>query len=204
MRYLMTALVLALFAVPVQALETQTATVGRLSVVTETEGPYVESGNQAFALPSIETAVSVTERDFEALRQFLKRHCTRFAGCVLTYETETKTVLAVKAPTGQTFVVPYTEKSKRAVPGTPKTVRTVLHGWSHDTYNLVVRTQAGNYCIPNDYAWKDYTDNAREVLSGLGGQEEELAVLIEATVYPLEGENAEDCAGFLGKVAPTR
>lgn len=185
------------------ALDTKTASVGPLTIVTETEGPYVASGDQAFALPSIETAVAVTNRDFEALRRFLKRHCRR-KGCVLTYETETRTVLAVKAPTGRSFLVPYTERAKRAAPGTPRTVRTVLYGWSHDTYNLTARTKAGNYCIPNDYAWKDYADRAGEALTAFGDQEASLAALVEVTVYPLEGDASEDCAGFLGAIAPAR
>lgn len=202
MRYLVLTALLAVLAFPgrATALQTDTATVGRLHIVAETEGPYVESGNQAFALPSIETAVAVEDRDFDALRQFLKRHCTRFSGCELTYETETRAILAVKAPTGQSFLVPYTEKTRREAPGTPTTRRTVLHGWVHDTYNLVARTQAGNYCIPNDYVWKDYADKALKVLNALGPQDESLAVLVEVTIHPLDGETSDDCSGFLGNI----
>jgi hypothetical protein len=189
---------------PAWGLETKTAKVGRLTVVSETEGPYVESGSQAFALPSIETAVSVTGRDFDALRRFLKTQCVKTPGCELTYETETKAVVAAKAPSGQTFLVPYTEKAKKTAPDPARTLRTVLHGWSHDTYALVVRTDAGNFCIPNDYAWKDYTDQAVAVLSGLGDQDAELHAAVTVTLHPLAGDNADDCTGFLGHVASTR
>jgi hypothetical protein len=192
------------FPGPAWSLETKTAKVGRLTVVTETEGPYVESGNQSFALPSIETAVAVTDRDFEALRRFLTAQCVKTPGCELTYETETKAVIAAKAPSDQAFLVPYTERTKQTAPGTPKTVRTVLRGWSLDTYALVARTEAGNYCIPNDYAWKDYADQAVKALSDLGGQDAELAVLVKVTVYPQSGDSAEDCAGFLGKITPAK
>jgi hypothetical protein len=193
-----------LLAHPAWALETKTEQVGRLNVVTETEGPYVESGDKAFALPSIETAVAVKDRDFEGLRRFLLHHCAKKPGCRLTYETETKAVVAATAPSGQTFLVPYTERTKRTAPGTPKTVRTVLRGWSHDTYMLVIRTEAGNYCIPNDYAWKDYADAATKVLTGLGEQETPLRSLVEVTVFPMNNDASEDCAGFLGNVTLAR
>lgn len=187
-----------------RAIETRTETVGRCQVVTETEGPYVECGTQGFALPSIETAVSLTSRDFNKLRQFLVRHCVAKPGCVLTYETETKAVIGAGAPSGQSLSLPYRQKAKKTAPGTPRSVRTTLRAWSYDTYSLTARTDAGTFCIPNDYAWKDYNDRAREVLSGLGEQETQLAVPVEVTAFPLAGATVEDCKGFLGGIALAR
>ena len=193
---------LAIVALPgrASALETQTITAQRISLGTESEAPYVEADGQTLALPSAATAVFVTDRDFDALRQFLKRHCIHYGGCELTYETETKTVIAIRTATDQYFAVPYTEKTKRTITGTPKTFRTVLHDWSRDAAMLTVRTQAGNYCIPNDYVWKEYRDKAQRVLSGIGAPDTGLAALITVTVYPQDGDGNDDCAAFLGDI----
>jgi hypothetical protein len=182
------------------SLETKTEKVGKLNVVTETEGPYVESGKEAFAMPSMETAVSVTEKNFIALRQFLTKHCAKTPGCELTYETETKAIIGAKSPTGQSFAVAYKEKTKKTASGTPKTIQTMLRGWAYDTYSLEAHTDAGNYCIPNDYAWKNYSDQASKLLSSLGEQEATLAIRVQLTFYPMAGETAADCKGFLGDI----
>lgn len=204
-------LILAVLAVLVlpgiaPALETKTATVGTLNVVLETEGPYVESGQQAFALPSVETAVEVKKQDTIALAGFLRKNCAKTPGCELTYETETKAVVAAKAPSGQSFTVPYTAKAKKTFQGEPREIQAVLKSWIHDTYAIVVSTSAGNFCVFNDYAWREYQQKLDAALEALGGQNEPLNKKVTLTVYPArkQDQSFEDCKGYLADVKPAK
>jgi hypothetical protein len=204
-------LMLAVFAVLALpgltlALETKNAKVGKLNVVFETEGPYVESGQQAFALPSVETAVEVKKRDAVALAGFLRQNCAKTPGCELTYETETKAVVAAKAPNGQSFTVAYTAKAKKSFQGEAREISAVLKSWIHDTYAIVVYTTAGNFCVFNEYAWRDYQMKLDAALEALGEQNAPLNKKVTLTVYPAQKQDHsyENCKGYLADVRPAK
>jgi len=185
------------------ALDTATATVGRLNVVAETEGPYVESGNQGYALPSQETAIEASQKDWNALVAFLRANCAKTPGCQLTYETETKAVFKARAPSGKTIDIPYKRKKRETFPGAPREVRAVLQAWSLDTYSLTVRTSAGVFCVSNDYAWKTYQDHLIKVLEAQGEPEARIDRPVVLTVHPTDSKDAyEDCRGYLADVKP--
>lgn len=205
MRLHLPALVLCalLLPSPCLALETSTERTGRCEIFWETEGPYIQSGSQLYALPSEETAIRVTYEDAEKLVAFLRKHCERTPGCELTFETETRAVMAAKAPGGQSVAVAYRPSSKERYPGQPRTVRTRLLGWSWDTFTLSARTSNGTFCIPNSYAWKDYQDRVFKALSRFGGQEAALDAAVTLTVHPAVTPS-EDCQGYLADVTPAQ
>ena len=186
-------------------LKTKTAKVGKLNVVWETESPYVESGKQVFALPSNETAaVSKKYSEMEEFVNFLRSHCGDTPGCELTYETETRAVIAAKSSSGESMTLPFTIQDKQSYPGEQRTISTVLRSWDYDTYTLKVFTSEGIYCIPNDYAWSGYQNRIKKALSRLGESEAIINRDVVLKVHPFKESDGDDCKGYLADVQPVK
>lgn len=196
--------VLLLLPLAVRAAETSWVKAGLLNIVAETEGPYIESGDDVFALPSAETAVELSLKDWDRLVALLRANCAKKSGCELLVEAETKAVIGLKTQDGTTFTPALTAKQKKTYPGQARKLSTVLVGWMWDTFTLRAETRDGIFCIPNDYAYSDYQRRASVVLQALGEQQQPLNKPVVLTVHTFEksDEADPDCAAFLADVEP--